>query len=224
MDAVIKVGGSLARQPVALKVLCLKLSDLSKRHKLLVVPGGGDFADVVREAEKTFPLSAKILHKMAILGMEQFGLLLSELIPGSIVVSSFSECMAYWGFERVPVFLPSKMMSDEDPLEASWDVTSDSIAALVAWRVKADVVVLAKDVDGVFSIDPKLNSGAALIEEISVMELTKMEGGNVVDHYLSRFLKDKCLNCYVVNGLFPDRLLAMLDGKKTICTLIKADC
>ena len=54
-----------------------------ERHPLLVVPGGAGFADAVRDADRRFGLRAATSHRMAILGMEQFGWLLSDLIPGA---------------------------------------------------------------------------------------------------------------------------------------------
>ena len=220
MEAVIKVGGSIAEHPEALKTLCKKLNEIAKKHRLLIVPGGGEFADVVRGIEKRFATSAYVSHKMAVLGMDQFGLLLSELIPNAIAIASLEKAKDYWKSETTPVFLPSKMMFREEPLEASWDVTSDSIAAFVACRVHADMVILVKDVDGIFSSDPKENSDAKLIKEISPSALSKMRGETAVDRYLPRLLRDKGLDCYVVNGLHPERILQVLDGEEATCTLI----
>ena len=58
MDAVIKVGGSLAEKPAALKALCTRLSEIAKEHSVVVVPGGGKFADAVRECDNQYGLSA----------------------------------------------------------------------------------------------------------------------------------------------------------------------
>jgi len=220
VEAVIKVGGSIAEHPEALKTLCKKLSEIAKKHRLLIVPGGGEFADVVRGIEKRFVTSAFVSHKMAVLAMDQFGLLLSELIPKAIAIASLEKAKDYWKSETTPVFLPSKMMFREEPLEASWDVTSDSIAAFVALRVKADMAILAKDVDGIFSGDPKKNADAKLIKEISASALSKMRGETGVDRYLPRLLRDKGLDCYVVNGLYPERILQVLDDEETMSTLI----
>lgn len=220
MEAVIKVGGSLAKKPETLKILCKKLSKIAKQHRLLIVPGGGEFADVVRENEKRFHVSAYAAHRMAVLGMEQFGLLLSELIPNAILVSSLERARSYWKSTKVPVFLPSKLLFREEPLEASWDVTSDSIAAFIATRVDADLIILVKDVDGVFSSDPKQNPKAKLIEKISVSALSKSKGGTCVDRYLPKLLGDEGLDCYVVSGLFPERIMRVIEGKRTTCTLI----
>ena len=62
------------------------LGELAERHPLLVVPGGAGFADAVRDADRRFGLPATTSHRMAILGMEQFGWLLSDLIPGADAV------------------------------------------------------------------------------------------------------------------------------------------
>src|SRR6185503_5696485 len=79
---VVKVGGGLGDS--ALPALCRALGELGTRHPLLVVPGGAGFADAVRDADRRFGLSAAAAHRMAILGMEQFGWVLSELIPGAV--------------------------------------------------------------------------------------------------------------------------------------------
>ena len=89
---VLKVGGSLALYPEKLKALCTELSLSSKKHRLIVVPGGGEFADVARSLDKRFSLSCSASHKMAILGMDQYGYLLSDLMPGSHTPNKF-ECI-----------------------------------------------------------------------------------------------------------------------------------
>ena len=81
MEAVLKVGGSLAEYPTSLERLCKELAIFAKDHKILVVPGGGRFADVVRGFDKTYCLSSIVAHKMAILAMDQFGLFLSDITP-----------------------------------------------------------------------------------------------------------------------------------------------
>ena len=93
MDAtVVKIGGSLALYPERLRALCVKLVEVSHKHKLLILPGGGEFADTVRDLDKRFNLSPKSTHRMAILGMDQYGYLLSDLMPGSHTPNKF-ECI-----------------------------------------------------------------------------------------------------------------------------------
>src|SRR5262249_39748563 len=79
---VVKVGGGIGED--ALRPVCIALGELALRHPLLVVPGGAGFADAVRDADGRFGLRAGTAHRMAILGMEQFGWLLSDLIPDAV--------------------------------------------------------------------------------------------------------------------------------------------
>ena len=41
MDAIVKVGGSLAEEPERLIELCAKLSRLAENYAFVIVPGGG---------------------------------------------------------------------------------------------------------------------------------------------------------------------------------------
>jgi hypothetical protein len=221
MDAVIKVGGSLAENPAVLKTLCNRLSEITKKHSI-IVPGGGKFADAVREVDQRYALSADTAHRMAILGMDQFGLLLAQIIPNSCATYSLSDAKQLSERKAAPIFLPSRMMFKENPLEASWDVTSDSIAAYVASRLKADKVILVTDVDGVFKSDPKKHSDTKLLSKLSASELLAFSQRTSVDKFLPKLLLKTRLDCYVVNGAYPERVTAILSGQSTVCTLIKA--
>ena len=103
------------------------------------MPGGAGFADAVRDADRRFGLRAETSHRMAILGMEQFGWLLSDLIPGA----ERAPRLDARGAGRTVVLLPAGLALDELP--ASWAVTSDSIAAWVADQVGAGRLVLVSD-------------------------------------------------------------------------------
>jgi aspartokinase-like uncharacterized kinase len=222
MDAVIKIGGSLAEDPERLRALCTKLSEFAKKYAIVVVPGGGRFADVVRDFDKRFTLSSGISHRMAILGMDQFGLLLSQIIPDSCATYLLSDAKQLSEIRVVPVFLPSRLMFKEDPLENSWDVTSDSIAAYVAGRLHVAKVLLVTDVDGIFTKDPKKHSDATLIEQLSAEELLKLNTRTSVDSYLPKLLLESQIDCYVVNGKHPERIAAILAGQQATSTLIAA--
>ncbi len=218
---VLKVGGSLASYPEKLRALCLKLCEVSKRHALILVPGGGEFADVVRNIDKRFNLSVEASHHMAILGMDQFGLLLGDLIPGSFIVHTLRGAENASALGKLPVFLPSRLMLSEDPLENSWHVTSDSIAAYIAHRLQAKKLLLVTDVDGIYTCDPnEKDSGAKLIEKLSARELLLEGRRTSVDAFLPKLLLEWKLDCYVVSGLFAERVEAVLDGQHTVSTLI----
>ena len=221
MDAVIvKVGGSLALRPVVLKKLCLKLSELSKTHRLIVVPGGGEFADTVRNLDKRFSLSPLTSHRMAILGMDQYGLMLAELLLNSQVVVDLDALHEALDCGKLPVLLPSAFLFSNDALETSWDVTSDSITVYLAKTLGLTQAILVTDVDGVFTCDPKKHVDAKLIPKVSATALLAETERTSVDKYLPNLLAECKMDCYVVNGLYPERVESILNGKETVCTLI----
>lgn len=217
---VVKVGGSIASQPLKLHALCIKLSELSKKRKLVVVPGGGEFADTVRQLDQRFHLSEKAAHRMAILGMDQYGLLLVDLIPDSTAVVNLEETENALSMGKVPVFLPSALLFMEDPLENSWEITSDCIALYLATRMKASKVLLVTNVDGIYSSDPKKNNGAEFMRKVTPNELLALKQRTSVDKALPELLLKSPIECYVVNGLYPHRLEAILEGQETVSTFI----
>ncbi len=217
---VLKIGGSLALYPEKLRALCTQLSLSSKKHRLIVVPGGGEFADVVRNLDKRFSLSCNASHKMAILGMDQYGILLSDLIPNSVAVSKLDEIEYFLGMGKLPILMPSNLMLGVDPLENSWDVTSDSITVYIASRLNVSRVLLITDVDGIYSEDPKKQPDAKLIAQITAQELLELEIRTSVDKALPKLLLNSHVDCFVVNGLFPERVQSILENKITVCTIL----
>jgi hypothetical protein len=223
MDAtIVKIGGSLALNPKALRELCAKLSSLSKKHRLVVVPGGGEFADVVRNTDDRFKLSPAISHRMAILGMDQYGFLLSDLTPNSCVINKVENLQQALDTGMLPVFLPSNFLFSEDLLENSWDVTSDSIAVYIAGQLRVAKAILVTDVDGVYTSDPKKYSDATLINKLSAHELLRMNKRTSVDKFLPKLLLQLKIQCFVVNGLYSERVEAILEDKNTVCTSISS--
>ncbi len=219
MEAILKVGGSLAEEPASLRKLCQKLSELAETHSILVLPGGGRFADVVREFDKDFQLSNTIAHKLAILAMDQYGLFLSDITPNSHVYYTLEEFYAS-SRKLLPILLPSKLVFRGNPLEHSWDVTSDTIAAYVAALLEAEKLILVTDVDGIFSEDPKKNMNTEFVEELTAQELLGWNRKTSVDKILPKILLRKKLDCYVVNGKYPKRIEQMLEKQGTRCTHI----
>jgi 5-(aminomethyl)-3-furanmethanol phosphate kinase len=205
---VVKVGGGLGDS--ALPGLCTALGELGERHPLLVVPGGAGFADAVRDADCRFRLRAATSHRMAILGMEQFGWLLSDLIPGAVRCAGLPQVRA----GRTTVLLPAGLPLDRLP--ASWEVTSDSIAAWVAGRIGAGRLVLLKAVDGLFADWPPRGEPLA---RLTVAELAALQAGGV-DAYLPTVLEGAQFETWVVGGRDPDRVVELLERGTTVGTRI----
>lgn len=126
----------------------------------LVVPGGGPLADAVRALDAGGGLSPATAHRMGVLALDQAALWLAELtgraggISGTVsrraadsparVVRFLEEIAGARSEGRLPVLAPARWLERDDPLPASWEVTSDSIAAWVTGRLKARRLFLLK--------------------------------------------------------------------------------
>jgi len=218
METILKIGGSLTADLVSLKKLCQELSQLAKVHEIAVVPGGAEFADTVRKFDKKFGLSKTAAHKMAILSMDQYGLFLSDIIPDSYVCYDLQEII-HSKKGRLPIFLPSQLMFRDNPLENSWDVTSDTIAAYIVTKLCATKLLLVKDVDGIFLKSPKTGA-SKLLHTLSAKELQRWNKTTSVDKALPSLLLENKLQCYVVNGKHSERIREIFENKKTVCTKI----
>lgn len=213
LEVVVKIGGSLAAGGSsgggagggsaapgdALRALMTTLVDVARGQRLLVVPGGGAFADAVRAAFDTFGLSEGAAHRMALLAMDQYGLLLADIAPGAAAVTSLADARAAAGAGRLPVLLPSAAVWAADPLENSWRVTGDAIAAWVAAVAEARLLVLAK---------------SAAVPSGPAAATTLAESG-LVDPVFPRVLRTPC---WVLAGRHPERLRQLLATGTTIGT------
>jgi hypothetical protein len=144
VDTVVKVGGSLLANTKQLDAVLDVIAAASRERRLLVVPGGGPFADAVRGVHHLVGLPETAAHWMAILGMDQYGHVVVSRLDGSTLVSRPREIWAAFEEARLPVLAPSRWLEEVDPLPHSWDVTSDSIAAWVAGALGAACLVLVK--------------------------------------------------------------------------------
>jgi 5-(aminomethyl)-3-furanmethanol phosphate kinase len=146
--AVVKVGGAVASVPGQLRRLGRALVEASRRHRLVVVPGGGAFADQVRAYDQANGLSPDAAHWMAILGMDQYAFALCDAIPESHLIEDRAGMQAAQAEGRVPVLAPARWLRATDELPHTWDVTSDSLAAYLATLLGADQLVMVKPVAG----------------------------------------------------------------------------
>jgi 5-(aminomethyl)-3-furanmethanol phosphate kinase len=208
-DAVLKVGGSLWRRPSRIKRLMAALATLAPPHTLVVVPGGGTFADHVRRADRRFALDPSSSHWMAILAMDQSAYLLRHFAPRALLIRNPEEI----AIGRLNVLAPSGWLLRADPLPHSWGVTSDSIAAWVARALRAPLLILLKSVDGV--------PGASLARGGSARIRARATGqqlGEIVDAHFARALSAPLLSCWIVNGARPERIATLLTTGRTYGT------
>ena len=114
------------------------------REQIVVVPGGGIFADQVRQAQNNWKYDDVTAHRMALRAMEQFGLLLQRLEPQLISASSKEEICRVLESDKVPVWFPFNMIANNEQIKASWDITSDSLSLWLAEHLNCCNLVLVK--------------------------------------------------------------------------------
>jgi 5-(aminomethyl)-3-furanmethanol phosphate kinase len=218
---VVKVGGGLAREAGdgALRKLCRAIGDAGARHPLLVVPGGAEFADAVRAHDSRFTLRGATAHRMAILAMDQFGWLLSDLIRGAVACADFPAARAAAARGRTAILLPAALLAT-DPLPASWAVTSDSISAWVAGAVHAARVVLVKPVGGLYRDWPADGEPLARLSVGELAELRAAGRAAGVDPHLPEALDAAGVEAWVIDGRDPARLVTLLEHGSTEGTLV----
>ena len=212
MNVVVKLGGSLINSAPDIVNKLIEYSESSKNRDIaiLIVPGGGIFADSIRTASKQYDIGEVASHWMATLAMEQYGYYLIDKTD-SRGVNSIEELP-----RGVSILLPYRLLKETDELAHSWNVTSDTIAAWVASMVGIDArLIKVTDVDGVLVENE-------LVQEIGATDLLNM-GTTCVDVGLPEFIRTRNMDCMVVNGHYPERIVAAVEGEAVIGTHIKGN-
>jgi aspartokinase-like uncharacterized kinase len=144
VETVVKIGGGLLAHEGSLDTVLTVLADVARDEPVLIIPGGGPFADAVRDQAARLTLTDDAAHWMAVLGMDQYAHLIVSRMAEAVLVTDATEMSAALAARRIPVLAPYAWLRRADPLPHSWEVTSDSIAAWIARAIAASRLVLVK--------------------------------------------------------------------------------
>ncbi len=191
---VIKLGGSLINTAKKIVKDILFYSE-SAGETILLVPGGSIFADTVRRLDP----SQEAAHWMAVLAMEQYAYYLADG-TGAILIDRL----------KIPekgtyILLPYNLLKENDELPHTWDVTSDTIAAWVAFNLGARFIKIT-DVDGIY-----LNG--MLQNEVNARDISGIK--TCVDAQFPNYLMEKKMNCEIINGNCATIVMETLKGNFT---------
>ena len=184
---VVKIGGSLSHDP-ALRKWLIELVGVGG-GRVVIVPGGGDFADKVRQYQAEWRFNDLAAHNMCLLAMTQYALLMQGLVPELVLASSEAKIRRALRDGRVAVWVPTALMRDVPDPMSNWETTSDSLAAWLSTRLNAERLTLVKSCP----IDP-------------AEPLESLAAADVVDR---RFLSYVADANYVVEVFNKDNLDAM---------------
>lgn len=184
---VVKLGGSLLGTP-ELKHWLQLFADKGD-GKVVIVPGGGLFADAVRLAQQRSHIDDRLAHRLAVMAMDQYGLLLAGLNPGLATASSELEIAERGWQHRGIIWLPSAMVCADEQIPQDWGVSSDSLAAWLASKLNAAHLLLVKS-----ELPVKSDSNMAL--QASVQDLQRI---GMLDTRFHEFIQHQSFGTWLLS-------------------------
>ncbi len=177
---VVKVGGGLLRDEglEGLRRACAEVNEIAATRPVLVVPGGGPFADAVRAVDERVGLADGVAHRLALQGMDQLGAVLAPMLPGAELLTGLVVPRALGLLAVAPAF------TGRPDVPEAWAVTSDSLAVLTAGAIGADEAVLLKPVAGVMARWPSHEPPLGNLTAQELQALQDAGGAMAVDPYL----------------------------------------
>ena len=217
MRVVVRIGGSVVGSPLN-SLLIAKYVDLLKElkqqgHEVVAVVGGGSLAREFIKAAADLGLEETRRDWAAIhvsrLFAQLFMLSLGEIGCGSVPVS-VDEAQACLDTGKVVVFGGLRP-----------GMTTDTVAALIGERVKADLLVKGSNVDGIYTKDPKKYSDAKKLDKLRFEELAhlfdekqhKAGINQIIDPEAVRILGKIKLRTIIVDGYDPANLVFAVEGR-----------
>ncbi len=218
MRIVLRIGGSVVASPINPQLIT-KYGEIlqalkTQKHKIVVVTGGGALAREFIGIAKSLSLDMQSQDELAISVSRLFAqLFLKKLgaLPFPKVALTLDDVKEYLNTGKIVV------MGGLKP-----GITTDAVAALVAERINADLLLKGTDQDGIYNKDPRKNPDAAKLDRLSFDELsnvfseTEHKAGmhQIIDPEAVKVLKRKHVRLIVVNGFRPENILAAVKGEK----------
>jgi uridylate kinase len=218
MRVVLRIGGSVVASPVNTELMS-KYADMVRKlkernHEVAVVIGGGSLAREFISVAKNLGLNMQAQDEIAISVSRLFAQLFLKKLGEmgcrkvSLTLDDAAECLSE---DKIMV------MGGLKP-----GITTDAVAALVAERVKADLLVKGTDQDGVYDRDPRKHADAVKLDRLSFDDLPKIFEENkhkagmhqIIDPEAVKVLKRERVKLIVVNGFKPENILAAVNGEK----------
>jgi len=220
MKAVLRIGGSVLGSPPSAKVVNAYadvISDLNHEgHSIAVVVGGGQVSrDYIKSASE-MGLSPYQQDTVAIHASRLNARLVAMKLGGvSSVPTSIDGMLQRLARNRVAV------MGGLKP-----GITTDTVAATVAQKWRADILVKASDQNGIYTEDPRRNKKAKKLDKITYEKMRQILGGShrpgihsIVDPVAVDQLIESRVRLVVLNGADARGVIKAIHGEK-IGTLV----
>ncbi|MHA2141690.1 MAG: amino acid kinase family protein [Candidatus Thorarchaeota archaeon] len=206
MKLVIKIGGSMMNHPYMLRQILKRISVIAEQSSVLVVPGGGFFANQIRDLHTRSYLSNSGAHWLAIKCMDLYGSIMSDIQP-SLSIYSGADAFDKWAGGESFIIQSYELLKSYDRLPHSWDVTGDSIALWMGMQGNADAVIILKSVNPFTRWLKVIQSETEAVKPESFQHLISRE---IIDRYMAQLYSKFEGELYVLNGLWPENMSAIL--------------
>jgi uridylate kinase len=217
MRIVLRIGGSVVASPVN-PALINDYTDLLKKlkeqgHEVAVVVGGGALArDFIRTAKKIGlkeeaqdEVAISVSRVFAQLFLKKIGRLGCKNVP--VTIGEAARCLHEGKIVVMGGLKPG--------------MTTDTVAALLAEKMDADLLIKGTDQEGVYDKDPKKHPDAVKLKRLSYADLSKVfvedkhKAGihQVLDPEAVKVMRRKRIQAVIVNGFKPENMMAAVEGK-----------
>ncbi|APR38459.1 amino acid kinase family protein [Paraburkholderia sp. SOS3] len=142
---VVKIGGSLSHDP-SLRDWLTQLWEVGG-GRIVIVPGGGDFADRVRDYQKEWQFGDLAAHNMCLLAMTQYALLMQGVLPELVLATNEDMIRRALRNGKVAVWMPIGLLTATPNAMSNWETTSDSLAAWLSTSLNAERLMVVKSCD-----------------------------------------------------------------------------
>jgi aspartokinase-like uncharacterized kinase len=177
---VIKLGGSLEKSKQLTD--CLNYIAENIDGNVIIVAGGGLFAEQVRLAQQHWQFNDVIAHEMAILAMQQMALLFNGIRGDFKVLSSVNDIFLQQKKTQKIIWSPDIVELNQASIKASWEITSDSLAAWLATQLQANQLTLVK---------------AANFSETNIAQLVEQ---GIIDSAFLGFIKNAYFKTHIISA------------------------
>jgi uridylate kinase len=164
MKIVLRIGGSVLVPSEIdtpfLRMVVKEIGKMQTHHDLYIVVGGGKTARKYIQAAREFEPSDTILDELGILSSRLNALLLSTCLPEGELVQNFHEVLHARGLPVLGGTTPGQ--------------TTDTVAALLAELVQADMLIKVSNVDGIYTADPHRDPTAQKLPTMDFKDLKKL--------------------------------------------------
>ncbi|MFC1728683.1 UMP kinase [Nanoarchaeota archaeon] len=224
MKIVISVGGSMIVPGENVNIPFLKklkktVNKLKKKHKLVIVTGGGYTARKYIKALRDAGVNENYCSLAGIKTTKLNATLVSLFLDANIhLPDSLAQVSSY--LKKYPVVVCGALGFQPD-------MTSDGDSAQISNYIKADLFINMTDVPGLYTKNPKKHKDAKFIPEISFKDFWSMiskmkyKAGQhfVLDQFAARVIKKHKIKTVILKGL--DNLEKYVEGKSFKGTVIQ---